>query len=151
MNTIRHCRDINSRPFLINFRQFTHFAIIYHHCTNIQPPPIVFSIVDVPPAVPVFQESLIINIAMSQPPTVQITGVPPVLEASHERILELEKKARATHELWISICKIMEVLQLQKFGTPLEVFKRIYEFVLRSLDIADCGEPCVSLGGFCYT
>jgi hypothetical protein len=84
---------------------------------------------------------------MSQPPAVQITGVPPVLEANHEIILELEKKARETHELWINIHQIMGVLQMQKFGNPFEVFQRVYVFVLRSSHIADCGEACVRLGG----
>ena len=149
MITIRHCRDINSCPFSTYFRQFHPFphylSPLYENKTT------TFRLVYYSRIIPVFRKLLFPssnkNIAMSQPPTVQITGVPPVLEANHERILDLEKKARETHELWISIRQIMGSLQMQKFGKPFEVFKRIYEFVLRSSDIADCGEPCVSLGG----
>jgi hypothetical protein len=95
------------------------------------------------PVVPASTKVPIRTLAASQA-AVTVVIKPQGQDVSHETILEIEKKTRETYNISEKLCNITSVLALQEFGNPMDVFKRINNFALRSSDIPTSGESCVS-------
>lgn len=81
---------------------------------------------------------------MPQPQEAPAISKPQVQDVSHATVLEIEERARETYTISEAVYHVSSILELQQYGKPIEILRRVNKFGLLASDIAVCAESCVS-------